>query len=450
MPLTQANTLIVPVIITGNSAITSLTDGALILTVTAHDVTGTGSGYANIFNNQTATADVIGTPVFDAQKNTISYNDTVPGTASVSSPLLQNTILTTNVNSQGNATLINGLTVNFSDLTANNNAARVITDIHAIRVISDVSPVNTPTVQTNITNYYGLRLGYNNTFGKATVAKAWGVYQTGIVPRNFFEGRTIIGAAVLNTPVDDGANKLQVIGDGKITGNLVVTGTVSGTVAAPGTTLQVLFNNAGAQATSANVMLSTDLARVLLTGATDDAVTAVQIAGALKNTTTITAGTALIVDGNPAATGAVRLPTNTSIVWRNNANTGDVIGLTMDSSDRLSINTGAGTNMQISVAAVPQLKVSSSVLAIQDTVNVSTSSTVGTKFGTATNQKIGFYNAAPIAQRSGAAQAAAAVTAATNVTPFGYTTAAQADAIVTLVNELRAWAVSQGFIKGSA
>lgn len=74
----------------------------------------------------------------------------------------------------------------------------------------------------------------------------------------------------------------------------------------------------------------------------------------------------------------------------------------------------------------------------------------GTKFGTGTTQKMGFYNATPIAQRSGAAQAAVATTAATNVAPFGYTTAAQADAIVTLVNELRAWAVAQGFIKGSA
>lgn len=52
--------------------------------------------------------------------------------------------------------------------------------------------------------------------------------------------------------------------------------------------------------------------------------------------------------------------------------------------------------------------------------------------------------------RASAAQAAVATTAATSATPFGYTTAAQADAIVTLVNELRAALVAVGIIKGSA
>lgn len=74
----------------------------------------------------------------------------------------------------------------------------------------------------------------------------------------------------------------------------------------------------------------------------------------------------------------------------------------------------------------------------------------GTKIGTATTQKLGFYNATPIAQRSGSAQAAIDATGATQTTPWGYSTEAQANAIVTLANELRAWAVAQGFIKGSA
>lgn len=89
-------------------------------------------------------------------------------------------------------------------------------------------------------------------------------------------------------------------------------------------------------------------------------------------------------------------------------------------------------------------------LTMTDAANLIVGSTTGTKIATATTQKLGFYNVTPIAQRSGAAQAAVVATSATNVTPFGYATAAQADAIVTLVNELRAWAVAQGFIKGSA
>lgn len=89
-------------------------------------------------------------------------------------------------------------------------------------------------------------------------------------------------------------------------------------------------------------------------------------------------------------------------------------------------------------------------LTFADAVNVVTNATTGTKIGTATTQKIAFHNSTPVAQRAGAAQAAVSTTGATSTTPFGYTTAAQADAIVTLVNEIRAALVEKGIIKGSA
>lgn len=92
----------------------------------------------------------------------------------------------------------------------------------------------------------------------------------------------------------------------------------------------------------------------------------------------------------------------------------------------------------------------SAQLTFGDAKDVAVGSTTGTKIATATTQKLGFYNATPIAQRSGASQAAVATTASTQTTPWGYSTQAQADAIITLLNELRAWAVAQGFIKGSA
>jgi UDP-N-acetyl-D-mannosaminuronic acid transferase (WecB/TagA/CpsF family) len=74
----------------------------------------------------------------------------------------------------------------------------------------------------------------------------------------------------------------------------------------------------------------------------------------------------------------------------------------------------------------------------------------GTVLGNDADDKIGFYGVAPIAQRSGAAQAAVTTTASTTTTPAGYATTTQADAIVTLVNELRAALVALGAIKGSA
>lgn len=62
---------------------------------------------------------------------------------------------------------------------------------------------------------------------------------------------------------------------------------------------------------------------------------------------------------------------------------------------------------------------------------------------------VAFHGATPVAQRSGAAQAAVAGTASTSSSPFGYSQA-QADAIVTLLNEIRAALVAKGIIKGSA
>ncbi len=114
----------------------------------------------------------------------------------------------------------------------------------------------------------------------------------------------------------------------------------------------------------------------------------------------------------------------------------------------------AGTNATITNAHALWVQAGQSHfdgdIEIGDTFNFILNATTGTKIATATTQKLGFYNAAPIVQRSGAAQAAVATTASTNASPYGYTTSAQADAIITLVNELRAWAVAQGFIKGSA
>lgn len=84
-----------------------------------------------------------------------------------------------------------------------------------------------------------------------------------------------------------------------------------------------------------------------------------------------------------------------------------------------------------------------------NTPNTETSAiTVDVQDGT--GYYVGFYGTAPIAQRTGAAQAAVSATAAQTTTPYGFSTSTQADAIVTLVNELRSSMVALGLIKGSA
>jgi len=63
---------------------------------------------------------------------------------------------------------------------------------------------------------------------------------------------------------------------------------------------------------------------------------------------------------------------------------------------------------------------------------------------------VGFYGTTPIVQPSGADQAAVGTAAATASSPYGFATSTQADAIVTLVNEMRSVLVNLGLMKGSA
>jgi hypothetical protein len=88
-------------------------------------------------------------------------------------------------------------------------------------------------------------------------------------------------------------------------------------------------------------------------------------------------------------------------------------------------------------------------LAANCSVLMATTGTGG-MIGTTTSQLVGFHGTAGTIQRASAAQAAVATTAATLVTPYGYTTAAQADGIITLLNEIRTVLVNKGLMKGSA
>jgi hypothetical protein len=71
----------------------------------------------------------------------------------------------------------------------------------------------------------------------------------------------------------------------------------------------------------------------------------------------------------------------------------------------------------------------------------------GNVLGQSASDPIAFYNATPVPQRSGAAQAAVPTTAPTNTSPFGFSQA-QATAILTLLNEIRATLVGLGLMKG--
>ena len=83
---------------------------------------------------------------------------------------------------------------------------------------------------------------------------------------------------------------------------------------------------------------------------------------------------------------------------------------------------------------------------------IGTNAPDGASIGLSTSEKISAYGVTPIVQRSGAAQAAVATTRAisSNATSWHFSTSTQANAIVTLVNEMREALVAFGIIKGSA
>jgi hypothetical protein len=95
------------------------------------------------------------------------------------------------------------------------------------------------------------------------------------------------------------------------------------------------------------------------------------------------------------------------------------------------------------------LVVAGATVTLADPGNLVLGTTTGTKVGTAVGQKLGFHNATPTVQRAGADQVAVVTTATTQTTPFGFATGAQGDALVALVNEMRAVLVEKGLMKGA-
>ena len=118
-------------------------------------------------------------------------------------------------------------------------------------------------------------------------------------------------------------------------------------------------------------------------------------------------------------------------------------------------STGASLNTLVTLITVAQDK----TITLADAVNLVVNATTGTKIGTATTQKLGFWNATPVVQPASADQAA--LTDSTGGTADGTVAAVSGSGddatinnnfkeVLTLLNQLRADMVSVGLIKGSA
>lgn len=81
-------------------------------------------------------------------------------------------------------------------------------------------------------------------------------------------------------------------------------------------------------------------------------------------------------------------------------------------------------------------------------VNKTPRTTGGFEVGHSASDLVGLHGVTPVIQRAGAAQAAVVTTTPTNSSPYGFTLA-QATAILTLLNEIRAALVEKGIIAGA-
>ena len=169
---------------------------------------------------------------------------------------------------------------------------------------------------TSAVDFRGVEIA--NTSGK-------GLWQTGASVPNFFAGNVGIGSSGtagtveklrVNTPTTVDNLAATILSTGATTSKgLVVQGVASQTA-----NLQEWQNSTGA-----NVALVSSGGNIL--------------GGAIQATTFLAAN-----NSTTALSGSVRLANNTSITWRNAANSADVTGLTVNASDQLQIGGAASAN----------------------------------------------------------------------------------------------------------
>lgn len=137
----------------------------------------------------------------------------------------------------------------------------------------------------------------------------------------------------------------------------------------------------------------------------------------------VATGPYLSVGSTPATTGAVRLPNNVGMYWRNAANNADNGSVTYSSGNVLTLDGVSGTTItvggsntiaatagavsidaDVTLAGGRTLTTNSTVtinvggVVIGNAVNIALATSTGTKIGTGATQKLAFWNATPIVQ----------------------------------------------------
>lgn len=226
-------------------------------------------------------------------------------------------------------------------------------------------------------------------------------------------------------------------------------GTDSTTITMPTATSTVLANNLGLSGGTTLIGGTAATDKIIIQATSNSTHTAAKDLITLRKNSAAAAATSVLMtigDGQGL--------NNDEVSIYSGVNTGTNGYLLRAGATFAYFNASSSLRLQIGASDIIQLSSTTATMVqgvtISDAKNIVLNTTTGTKIGTATSQKLGFWNVTPIIQPASANQAAVATTGATNVTPYGFTTAAQADAIVTLVNQLRSDLVAAGIIKGAA
>lgn len=140
--------------------------------------------------------------------------------------------------------------------------------------------------------------------------------------------------------------------------------------------------------------------------------------GANITGTLVVSGASLSVGTTPATAGAIRIPNAVSLQARNAANTLNLPLIGADAGDLVTVgganNNGlylySPANVYLQPGGATAVTFATGAITLADATNIVLNATTGTKIGTATTQKLAFYNATPIVQGAAVADASGGAT----------------------------------------
>jgi hypothetical protein len=145
---------------------------------------------------------------------------------------------------------------------------------------------------------------------------------------------------------------------------------------------------------------------------------------------------AFVTGSAPAVVGAIRMSATDLIAWRNDTNTLDTASITVDGIRELTLESANGGKFTVGGTAICGWY--PNAFALADGVGLTVGTTAGSKIGTATTQKLGFWNATPVVQNTGWS-VTAGYTALKALDPQTATLAQVARALGTLLDQLKTY-----------